>query len=55
MCAENCPDHNLSLSSWNPGHQLEKPAVVRRGQMLRLESSATFQSLTIQSGGEVTY
>lgn len=50
--AENCPDHNPSLSSWNPGHQPQKAVVVRTGQLLRLESSATFLSLTIQSGGE---
>lgn len=50
--AENCPDHNPSLSSWNPGHQPQKAMVVRTGQLLRLESSATFLSLTIQSGGK---
>ncbi|XP_029017539.1 cell surface hyaluronidase isoform X2 [Betta splendens] len=52
---ENCPDHNLSLASWNPGHRPEEPVVVKRGQMFRLESSATFQSLTIQSGGRVVF
>lgn len=50
--AENCPDHNPSLSSWNPGHQPQKAVVVRTGQLFRLESSATFLSLTIQSGGK---
>lgn len=50
--AENCPDHNPSLSSWNPGHQPQKAVVVRTGQLLKLESSATFLSLTIQSGGK---
>nr|XP_033475597.1 cell surface hyaluronidase isoform X1 [Epinephelus lanceolatus] len=52
---ENCPDHDLSLSSWNPGHQPEKAVIVRRGHLLRLESSATFQTLTIQSGGRVVF
>lgn len=52
MFAENCPDHNPSLSGWNPGHQPEKAYVVRRGHLLRLDASATLQSLTIQSGGE---
>lgn len=52
MCTENCPDHNQSLSSWNPGHQPEKAVVVRSGELFRLDSSATFHSVTIQSGGK---
>lgn len=52
---ENCPDHNPSLSSWNPGHQPNKAIVVRRGDLFRLEASATFLSLTIQSGGRVVF
>lgn len=52
---ENCPDHDLSLSSWNPGHQPEKAVVVRRGHLFRLDASATFHSLTIQSGGRVVF
>ncbi|KAK7934147.1 hypothetical protein WMY93_005043 [Mugilogobius chulae] len=52
---ENCPDHNPSLSSWNPGHQPDKSIVVRKGQLFRLETSATFLSLTIQSGGRVVF
>ncbi|XP_069555921.1 cell surface hyaluronidase [Brachyistius frenatus] len=52
---ENCPDHNPSLSSWNPGHQPEKAVVVRRGNLFRLDASATFRSLTIQSGGRVVF
>uniref|UniRef100_A0A3B4YHV6 hyaluronoglucosaminidase n=1 Tax=Seriola lalandi dorsalis TaxID=1841481 RepID=A0A3B4YHV6_SERLL len=52
---ENCPDHNPSLSGWNPGHQPDKAVVVRRGHLLRLDSSATFYSLTIQSGGRVVF
>uniref|UniRef100_A0A8C4H3K0 hyaluronoglucosaminidase n=1 Tax=Dicentrarchus labrax TaxID=13489 RepID=A0A8C4H3K0_DICLA len=55
MFAENCPDHNPSLSSWNPGHQPEKAVVVRKGHLFRLEASATFHSLTIQSGGRVVF
>uniref|UniRef100_A0A4W6G8X8 hyaluronoglucosaminidase n=1 Tax=Lates calcarifer TaxID=8187 RepID=A0A4W6G8X8_LATCA len=51
----NCPDHNPSLSGWNPGHQPEKAVVVRRGHLFRLDSSATFYSLTIQSGGRVVF
>ncbi|KAM9744403.1 cell surface hyaluronidase [Menidia menidia] len=52
---ENCPDHSPSLSSWNPGQQLDKAVVVRRGHLFRLESSATFFSLTIKSGGRVVF
>ncbi|XP_019949359.2 cell surface hyaluronidase [Paralichthys olivaceus] len=52
---ENCPDHNPSLSSWNPGHQPKKAVVVMRGHLFRLDSSATFFSLTIQSGGQVVF
>lgn len=52
---ENCPDHNPSLSNWNPGHQPEKAVVVRRGDLFRLEASATFHSLTIQSGGRLVF
>uniref|UniRef100_A0A8C3AVP7 hyaluronoglucosaminidase n=1 Tax=Cyclopterus lumpus TaxID=8103 RepID=A0A8C3AVP7_CYCLU len=55
MFAENCPDHNPSLSSWNPGHQPEKAVIVRRGHLLRLDASATFHTLTIQSGGRVVF
>ncbi|XP_008334972.1 cell surface hyaluronidase [Cynoglossus semilaevis] len=52
---ENCPDHDPSLSSWNPGHLPEKAVFVRRGHLFRLESSATFLSITIQSGGKVVF
>ncbi|XP_068594477.1 cell surface hyaluronidase [Brachionichthys hirsutus] len=52
---ENCPDHNPSLSSWNPGHQPQRAVVISRGQLVRLESSASFQSLTIRSGGQVVF
>lgn len=51
LCTENCPDHNPSLSSWNPGHQPQKAVVVKRGQLFKLETSSTLLSLTIQSGG----
>uniref|UniRef100_A0A8C7RZ99 hyaluronoglucosaminidase n=1 Tax=Oncorhynchus mykiss TaxID=8022 RepID=A0A8C7RZ99_ONCMY len=50
---DNCPDHSPSLSSWNPGHNPEKAMVVRGGDLFRLDSSATFYSLTIQSGGRL--
>lgn len=52
MFTENCPDHNPSLSSWNPGHHSEKAVVVKKGNLFRLDFSATVHSLTIQSGGK---
>lgn len=51
LSAENCPDHNPSLRSWNPGHQPQEAVVVKPGQLFKLETSATLLSLTIQSGG----
>ncbi|XP_037114733.1 cell surface hyaluronidase [Syngnathus acus] len=51
----NCPDHNPSLSDWNPGHQPGKAIIVTRGDLFRLEASATFRSLTIRSGGRVVF
>uniref|UniRef100_A0A669ERK0 hyaluronoglucosaminidase n=1 Tax=Oreochromis niloticus TaxID=8128 RepID=A0A669ERK0_ORENI len=38
---ENCPDHNPSLSNWNPGHQPQRAVIVRRGDLFRLDASAT--------------
>lgn len=52
---ENCPDHSPSLSSWKPGHHPDKAVLVRKGDLFRLDASATFFSLTIQSGGRVVF
>ncbi|XP_030593634.1 cell surface hyaluronidase [Archocentrus centrarchus] len=52
---ENCPDHNPSLSSWKPGHQPQQAVIVWRGDLYRLDASATLHSLTIQSGGRVVF
>ncbi|XP_060738848.1 cell surface hyaluronidase [Tachysurus vachellii] len=52
---ENCPDHNLTLSNWNPGQNPKKAVVVQNGQRLKLIASATLHSLTIQSGGLVVF
>lgn len=54
LCAlENCPDHNLTLSIWNPGQNPKKAVVVRNGQRFKLTASASLYSLTIQSGGKL--
>ncbi|KAK3514507.1 hypothetical protein QTP70_018650 [Hemibagrus guttatus] len=52
---ENCPDHKLTLSNWNPGHNPKKAVVVQNGQHFKLIASATLHSLTIQSGGLVVF
>ncbi|XP_053510042.1 cell surface hyaluronidase isoform X2 [Ictalurus furcatus] len=52
---KNCPDHNLTLSDWNPGQNPKKAVVVRNGQLFKLTASATLHSLTIQSGGSVVF
>ncbi|XP_076020860.1 cell surface hyaluronidase [Genypterus blacodes] len=52
---ENCPDHDPSLSSWNPGDKPDKAVVVGSRNWFRLDASATFHSLTIQSGGKVVF
>ncbi|CAJ0942299.1 unnamed protein product [Ranitomeya imitator] len=50
---ENCPDQNYFLSNWNPGHDPNKKVVIRKGDLLRLQSDATVHSITIQDGGSI--
>ncbi|KAI5625255.1 transmembrane protein 2 isoform X1, partial [Silurus asotus] len=52
---ENCPDHNLKLRKWNPGHIPKKDMVIHKGDLYKLTASATFHSLTIKSGGLVVF
>ncbi|MBN3297827.1 TMEM2 hyaluronidase, partial [Amia calva] len=52
---ENCPDHNPSLRNWNPGHDLQRAVIIRKGDLFRLDSSATFLSLIIQEGGLLVF
>ncbi|MGH0135483.1 UNVERIFIED_CONTAM: hypothetical protein FKN15_054691 [Acipenser sinensis] len=52
---ENCPDHNPALSSWNPGHDQQKTVIIRKGDLFRLESSATVHSIIIQRGGVLVF
>uniref|UniRef100_A0AAR2JE45 G8 domain-containing protein n=1 Tax=Pygocentrus nattereri TaxID=42514 RepID=A0AAR2JE45_PYGNA len=52
---KNCPDHDPTLRTWNPGQDPKKAVVVGSGERLRLVASATLQSLTIQSGGVVVF
>uniref|UniRef100_A0AAR2KAV2 G8 domain-containing protein n=1 Tax=Pygocentrus nattereri TaxID=42514 RepID=A0AAR2KAV2_PYGNA len=55
LVVENCPDHDPTLRTWNPGQDPKKAVVVGSGERLRLVASATLQSLTIQSGGVVVF
>lgn len=52
---ENCPDHNPSLRKWNPGQSPTRAVIIRSGEKLRLESSATLLSITIQEGGLLVF
>ncbi|XP_061117443.1 cell surface hyaluronidase [Conger conger] len=52
---ENCPDHNPSLRKWNPGQDPTRAMVIRKGDQVRLDSSATLQSITIQKGGVLVF
>ncbi|KAI1900050.1 hypothetical protein AGOR_G00046010 [Albula goreensis] len=52
---ENCPDHNPSLSRWNPGLNPKRAVVLRTGDHFRLDSSATLHSVTIQKGGLLVF
>ncbi|XP_064411445.1 cell surface hyaluronidase [Latimeria chalumnae] len=51
----NCPDQNPLLSSWNPGHDEQSRVVIKRGDLFRLDSSATVHSITIQEGGQLVF
>ncbi|XP_051959131.1 cell surface hyaluronidase [Xyrauchen texanus] len=52
---ENCPHHNPTLRTWNPGHNPKKVVVVPSGEHYCLASSTTLYSITIQSGGSVVF
>ncbi|XP_018417775.1 PREDICTED: transmembrane protein 2 [Nanorana parkeri] len=52
---ENCPDQNYYLSNWNPGHDTTKKVVIKKGDLLRLQSDATVYSITIQDGGKLVF
>lgn len=48
---ENCPDQNPRLRNWDPGQDSAKHVVIREGDMFRLTSDATMDSIVIQDGG----
>lgn len=49
---ENCPDQNPRLRNWDPGQDSAKQVVIKEGDMFRLTSDATVNSIVIQDGGE---
>lgn len=48
---ENCPDQNPRLRNWDPGQDSVKHVVIKEGDMFRLTSDATVDSIVIQDGG----
>ena len=49
---ENCPDQNPRLRNWDPGQDSTKQVVIKEGDMFRLTSDATVNSIVIHDGGE---
>ncbi|XP_066293957.1 cell surface hyaluronidase-like [Branchiostoma lanceolatum] len=52
---QGCPDVDLTLTPWNPGHDPTAQVVVGRGQKYLLQSSATFFSLEVKDGGRLVF
>ncbi|KAG7473931.1 hypothetical protein MATL_G00101080 [Megalops atlanticus] len=52
---DRCPHQNPVLQSWNPGHNKDRTVVIGSGMFLRLDSSATVDSITIEGGGVLVF
>uniref|UniRef100_A0A287ACI4 hyaluronoglucosaminidase n=2 Tax=Sus scrofa TaxID=9823 RepID=A0A287ACI4_PIG len=52
---ENCPDQNPRLRNWDPGQDSTKQVVIKEGDMFRLTSDATVNSIVIQDGGLLVF
>ncbi|XP_007531305.1 inactive cell surface hyaluronidase CEMIP2 [Erinaceus europaeus] len=52
---ENCPDQNPLLRNWDPGQDATKQVVIKEGDLLRLTSDATVNSIVIQDGGLLVF
>ncbi|XP_023608127.1 cell surface hyaluronidase isoform X5 [Myotis lucifugus] len=52
---ENCPDQNPRLRNWDPGQDSAKQVVIKQGDMFRLTSDATVNSIVIQDGGLLVF
>ncbi|XP_051896303.1 cell surface hyaluronidase-like isoform X2 [Pristis pectinata] len=51
----DCPDKALYLLPWNPGHHENKKVKIGRGVFLKLMSSASLHSITIENGGKLVF
>uniref|UniRef100_A0A8C9BR76 hyaluronoglucosaminidase n=1 Tax=Phocoena sinus TaxID=42100 RepID=A0A8C9BR76_PHOSS len=52
---ENCPDQNPRLRNWDPGQDSAKQVVIKEGDMFRLTSDATVNSIVIKDGGLLVF
>lgn len=52
---ENCPDQNPRLRNWDPGQDSAKHIVIKEGDLFRLTSDATVDSIVIQDGGLLVF
>lgn len=52
---ENCPDQNPRLRNWDPGQDSAEHVVIKEGDMFRLTSDATVNSVVIQDGGLLVF
>ncbi|KAB1280220.1 Cell surface hyaluronidase [Camelus dromedarius] len=52
---ENCPDQNPRLRNWDPGQDSSKQVVIKEGDIFRLTSDATVNSIVIQDGGLLVF
>ncbi|XP_059808560.1 cell surface hyaluronidase-like isoform X1 [Hypanus sabinus] len=51
----DCPDKAPYLLPWNPGHHEYKKVKIGRGMFLKLESSASLHSITVENGGKLVF
>ncbi|KAM5184978.1 cell surface hyaluronidase CEMIP2 isoform 1-T1 [Callospermophilus lateralis] len=52
---ENCPDQNPHLRNWDPGQDPAKQVVIKEGDMFRLTSDVTVNSIVIENGGLLVF
>ncbi|XP_004464997.2 cell surface hyaluronidase CEMIP2 [Dasypus novemcinctus] len=52
---ENCPDQNPCLRNWDPGQDSSKQVVIKEGDLFRLTSDVTVNSIVIQDGGLLVF
>ncbi|VTJ66193.1 Hypothetical predicted protein [Marmota monax] len=52
---ENCPDQNPNLRNWDPGQDPAKQVFIKEGDMFRLTSDVTVNSVVIENGGLLVF